>query len=106
MEFETWFQNHFDDEIIEKHCHESTDRAAMKVAMKKLAEEAWEVSAVVANQEFEPALPLDIKIVTAEPQYIGWAAWFGDYDEGVKSSTGSTKEEAIMEMVENYRDWD
>lgn len=41
MEFETWFQNHFDDEIIEKHVHESTDRAAIKVAMKKLAEDAY-----------------------------------------------------------------
>lgn len=49
---------------------------------------------------------LDIKIVTAEPQYIGWAAWFGDYDEGVKHAYGKTEEEAVMEMVENYRDWD
>lgn len=51
-------------------------------------------------------MPLDIKIVTCEPQMYGWAAWFGDYDEGVKSSTGKTKDEAIMELVENYRDWD
>lgn len=53
MEFENWFQNHFDDEIIEKHCHASTDRAAIKVAMKKLAQEAWDVSQVVAQREYD-----------------------------------------------------
>lgn len=51
-------------------------------------------------------MPLDIKIVTVEPQYVGWAAWFGDYDDGVKSSIGHTEDEAIMELVECYRDWD
>lgn len=49
-------------------------------------------------------MPLDIKIVTCEPQYIGWAAWFGDYDEGVKYARGKTENEAIMELVEEYRD--
>lgn len=49
---------------------------------------------------------LEVKIITCEPQYIGYAAWFGDYDEGVKSAWGDTEDEAIMELVENHRDWD
>jgi hypothetical protein len=50
--------------------------------------------------------PLDIKIINTWDAYIGYAACFGDYDEGVKVSTGSTEDEAVMELVENYRDWD
>lgn len=49
---------------------------------------------------------LDIKIITSWEAYIGYAACFGDYDEGIKVSTGKTEDEAIMELVENYRDWD
>jgi hypothetical protein len=52
-------------------------------------------------------MPLDIKIINTWDAYYGvTAACFGDYDEGVKVSTGSTEDEAVMELVENYRDWD
>lgn len=31
-----------------------------------------------------------------------WAAWYGDYDEGVSVAFGSTEAEAIADLLENH----
>lgn len=50
---------------------------------------------------------LDIKTISVWDNYgFEYAACFGDYDEGVKTGTGKTEEEAIMDLVDYYRDFD
>lgn len=49
---------------------------------------------------------LDIKKISVQDAYIGYVACFGDFDDEVKCGHGKTEEEAIMDLVDYYRDFD
>lgn len=51
-------------------------------------------------------MPLDIKTIEVWDTFDGYAACFGEYDLGVRVFTGKTEEEALLELAEDYRDWD